>query len=350
MQGELKQQAGVFSYVRLEDRIPASHPIRRVRSLAQGILKDMSPEFASMYSRIGRPSIPPEQLLLSQVLMALFSVPSEARLMERLEYDLLFRWFVGLDIDEKVWDASVFTKNRDRLLEHEVASLFLNGVVAKAREWNLLSDDHFSVDGTQLAAWASLTSFRPKDGSGGDGKDFHGQSRTNDTHASVTEPEAKLYRKGPGKEAMLSYIGHALMENRHGLLVGVKVTPATGTAEREAALDLVEEHLHRGASLGADKGYDVADFVNALRKRGVKPHICAKKQGSAMDERTTKTEVYGKSVNCRRRIEKIFGWGKTTGGLRRLRRRGLACANMAFQFAGAAYNLMRMAKLRPECA
>jgi transposase len=350
MQGTLKQQFGAFSYVRIEDRIPKAHPIRRIRSLANEILRAISPELASMYSPIGRPSIPPEQLLLSLLLMALFSVPSEARLMERLEYDLLFRWFVGLDLDDAVWDATVFTKNRDRLLEHEVCSLFLAGVVAKARELDLLSNDHFSVDGTQLAAWASLTSFRPKDGSGGDGKDFRGQTRTNDTHGSTTEPEAMLYRKGDGKEAVLSYLGHALMENRHGLLVNVKVTPATGTAEREAALDLVDEHLRAGASLGADKGYDVADFVNALRKRRIKPHVCAKKKGSAIDGRTTKTEGYGKSVNCRRRIERIFGWEKTTGGMRRLRLKGLACANMVFQLVGAAYNLMRMAKLRPEAA
>ncbi len=317
--------------------------------MANGVLVDLRPEFASMYSPIGRPSVPPEQLLLSLLLMALFSVPSEARLMERLEYDLLFRWFVGLGIDDSVWDATVFTKNRNRLLKHEVASLFLNGVVAKARELGLLSDDHFSVDGTQLAAWASLMSFRPKDGSGPEGNDFRGQTRTNETHASTTEPEALLYRKGDGMEAKLSYLGHALMENRNGLIVGVKVTRATGTAEREAALDLVEEHLKRGDTMGADKGYDVAAFVNSLRKDGIKPHICAKKKGSAMHERTTKTEDYAKSVNCRRRIERIFGWMKQAG-LRRLRLRGLDSANMTFALAGAAYNLIRMAKLRPTAA
>ncbi len=348
MQGEVKQQFGMFSYVRIEDRIPACHPIRRILFLSNAVMKDLEPEFKAMYSGVGRPSIPPQHLLRSLLLQALYSVPSEARLMERLEYDLLFRWFVGLEIDDRVWDATVYSKNRDRLIEHEIAGLFFSGVVAQAQTLGLLSDDHFSVDGTQLAAWASLSSFRPKDGSGGDGNDFRGQTRTNATHASVTEPEAMLYRKGDGKEAVLSYIGHALMENRHGLLVGVKVTKATGTAEREAALDLVEEHLKRGSSLGADKGYDVDAFVQDLRGLGVKPHVCAKKKGSALDGRTTTKPGYVESVNCRRRIERIFGWEKTTGGLRRLRLKGLAKVNMLFELVGAAYNLMRMAKLCPN--
>jgi transposase len=337
----------MFSYVRAEDRIPAVHPIRGIRVLALEVLSELEPEFSAMYSKTGRPSVPPESLLLSLLLMALYSVPSENRLMERIEFDTMFRWFVGLDADDKVWDATVFSKNRTRLLESEVSSLFFAGVVAKARSMGLLSADHFSVDGTQLAAWASLSSFRPKDGSGGDGTDFHGERRTNETHASTTEPDSLLLRKGPGKEAILSYTGHALMENRHGLLVGVSVTRATGTCEREAAQGLVEKHLRAGNTLGADKGYDVGSFVSSLRERNIRPHVCAKKKGSSIDARTTRHEGYQKSIHCRRRIEKIFGWMKTTGGLRRLRLKGIDKVNLLFEIAGAAYNLVRMAKLRP---
>ena len=350
MKGRDDGQLGMFSYVRAEERLSASHPLRRIRELALSILKDLEPEFDGMYSKTGRPSIPPERLLMGLLLMALYSIRSERQLMDRIEFDLLFRWFLGMDPDEKAWDATVFSKNRERLLEHEVAALFFAGVVERAQGKGLLSSDHFSVDGTQLAAWSSLKSFRPKDGSGGDGSNYHGQKRRNDTHESTSEPESMLYRKGYGKEAILSYLGHSLMENRNGFIVDVCVTRATGTAEREAALELLERNVGRGSTVGADKGYDVESFVTGVRELGITPHVARKEKYSAIDGRTTRHAGYKISQKKRKRIEQPFGWMKTVGGLRRLRLKGLAKVEWLFQFAAAAYNLVRLAKLCPNAA
>jgi transposase len=309
-----------------------------------------------MYSETGRPSIPPEQLLRALLLQALYSIRSERMLIEQLEYNLLFRWFVGLELDDKVWVPTVFTKNRDRLLEAEVAHAFLNGVVTLARKERLLSDEHFTVDGTLIEAWASLKSFVPKEGPPTDDGDdpgnptvnFHGQSRSNETHQSSTDPDARLYRKGLGKEARLSFMGHALMENRNGFVLAGALTTATGKAEEETAEKLIRKlpaRLRKKITVGADKGYDRRAFVQAMRRLGARPHVAAKVRGSALDARTTRHDGYRISQQKRKLIEQIFGWIKTTALLRRTRHRGIDRAGWVFEFTLAAYNLLHFVNL-----
>jgi transposase len=310
-----------------------------------------------MYSAMGRPSIPPEKLLRAMLLQAFYSIRSERQLMERLEFDLLFRWFVGIGVDDPAWDHSTFSKNRDRLLEGEVAAKLLSAVLSQPRVKRLLSTDHFSVDGTLIQAWASMKSFKPKNGgeppSEGGGRnreaDFHGQKRSNDTHASTTDPEARLYRKGPGKEAKLCFMGHALMENRNGLVVDACLTPADGHAERIAALHMIEPRADRpnAITLGGDKAYDAEDFVNELRAMKVTPHVAQNTNGrsSAIDGRTTRHAGYAVSQRIRKRIEEAFGWIKTIAGQERTKFRGRGRVGWAFTFAATAYNLARLPKL-----
>ena len=356
MRGHDEQTGHVFSYLSPEQRVPADHPLRAIRKMTDHILARLSPKFTRMYSKIGRPSIAPEKLLRTLLLQVLYTVRSERMLMEQLEYNLLFRWFVGLNMDDPVWDPTVFSKNRDRLLAADVAARFFHEVVAEARARDLVSDEHFTVDGTLLEAWASLKSFKkigdddppPPDDPGNPTVDFHGETRTNATHASTTDPEAKLARKGQGKEAKLSYSGHVLMENRNGLAVDAAVLPATGTAERDAALAMVAELPDDGrVTIGGDKNYDVAAFVEALRGLNVTPHVAQnnKHRRSAIDKRTTRHPGYLISQKKRQRVEEIFGWLKTVGGLRKLRHRGLERVEWIFTFAVAAYNLVRLRNL-----
>jgi transposase len=346
----------MFSYVSLEARVPTGHPLRPFRAMTNRALGALSGEFSAMYSTIGRPSIAPERLLRALLLQILYSIRSERLLMEQLEYNLLFRWFVGLEIDDAVWDATVFCKNRDRLLTADIAPRFLAAVVEQARESGLLSDEHFSVDGTLIEAWASMKSFQPKDGSGpsssGTGRnpevDFRGQERKNDTHASRTDPEARLFRKGKGKESKLCFLGHVLMENRNGLVVDAVTTHATGTAERDAAKQMLEAlpGTHR-KTVGGDKNYDTRDFVDDLRGLRVTPHVAQNTTGrrSAIDGRTTRHPGYAASQRVRKRIEEIFGWGKTVGGMRKTLHRGLERVGWMFVLRTAAYNLVRMRNL-----
>jgi transposase len=362
MRGGDVQTEGLFSYVSCEARVPAGHPLRAIRAMVDEVLEVLSADFEGMYAKTGRPSIAPEKLLRALLLQAFYSIRSERQLMEQLDYNLLFRWFVGLSMDSAVWDATVFTKNRDRLLEGDVATKFLAAVVAQARGRNLLSDEHFSVDGTLIDAWASMKSFRPKDdGDGPPGpgrnaeRDFRGERRSNQTHASTTDPEAKLYRKANGQASRMAFMGHVLMENRNGLVVGARVTQATGTAEREAALALVDGLGAKGRiTLGADKAYDAREFVRDLRARKVTPHIARNEQiteagerrrSSAIDGRTTRHPGYAISLRIRKRIEEVFGWAKTTGGLRKTRHKGTDRVGWAFILTAAAYNLVRLPKL-----
>ena len=361
MRGSDERSGRLFSYVDIEVRIGSDHPLRGIREIVNEALAALDQTFEDLYAREGRPSIPPERLLRASLLQLFYSIRSERQLIERLDFDLLFRWFVGLGIDDPVWDATVFTKNRDRLLNTEIAQQFLAALLALPRIKKLLSRDHFTVDGTLLRAWASMKSFRPKDGSGPppDGgrngeRDFRGEKRSNETHASTTDPDARLYRKGNGRESVLCYMGHALMENRHGLVVGGEVTHATGTAEREAALALVDRYRPAGRiTLGGDKGYDVSAFVEALREREVTPHIAVdghvRKSGiprkTAIDGRTTRHGGYAISQVIRKRVEEIFGWSKTTGGVAQLKLRSLPKVTALFTFALAAYNLIRLPKL-----
>ena len=309
--------------------------------------------FARLYATTGRPSIPPEQLLRALLLQVLYSVRSERLLMEELNYNLLFRWFVGLNMDDPVWHPTTFTKNRDRLLAGEVAAAFFDAVAAQARTAGLLSDEHFTVDGTQLEAWASLKSFQrrdatpgaPPDDPGNPTVDFHGEPRRNDTHVSTTGPEAKLYRKGLGREAKLAYLGHVLLDNRHGLVANVGVTAATGTAEREAALWLLAAGVPPGRTVGADKGYDVASFVRDVRGLGLTPHVAQKVRFSSIDGRTTRHAGYAVSQRKRKLVEQVFGWMKTVGGLRKVRHRGEDLVDWIVTFAAAAYNLVRIRNL-----
>ena len=350
----------LFSYVDLEARVRADHPLRAIRAIVNEALAALEREFAALYAPIGRPSIPPEKLLRAMLLQAFYSIRSERQLMERLEYDLLFRWFVGIGVDDSAWDHSTFSKNRDRLLEGDIAAKFLAAVLAQPRVRRLLSTDHFSVDGTLIEAWASLKSFRPKHGSddpptaGGRNTeaDFHGKKRSNETHASTTDPDARLYRKGPGKEARLCFIGHGLMENRHGLLVDTCLTPADGHAERVAALHMIEPQADRprAVTLGADKAYDAEDFVNELRAMRVTPHVAqnTSSRSSAIDGRTTRHGGYVVSQRLRKRIEEAFGWIKTVAGQEKTRFRGVGRVGFAFTFAVAAYNLVRLPKLLAE--
>lgn len=360
MRGSDEGTGALFSYVDLEARVRKDHPLRTIRRLVNEALGAMEGDFGALYSGMGRPSIAPEKLLRAMLLQAFYSIRSERQLMERLEFDLLFRWFVGLGIDDPVWDHSTFSKNRDRLLEGDVAAKFLTAVLARPRVNRLLSTEHFSVDGTLVEAWASMKSFKPKNGpddpappSGGRNADadFRGEKRSNQTHASTTDPDAKLYRKGAGMEAKLAFIGHTLMENRCGLLVDACVTEVDGHAERVAALVMIEEHADRpcAITLGADRGYDAADFVNELRSMNVTPHVAQNLTrrfgGSAIDGRTTRHVGYATSQRLRKRIEEGFGWIKTIAGLQRPKLRGLDRVGWAFTFAAAAYNLIRLPKL-----
>jgi transposase len=344
--------------VDLEARIRRDHPLRAIREVVNGALSALEREFSALYAPIGRPSIAPEKLLRAMLLQAFYSIRSERLLMERLEYDLLFRWFVGIGVDDAAWDHSVFSKNRDRLLEGDIAAKLLAAVLAQPKVKQLLSTDHFSVDGTLIEAWASMKSVKPKDGSGepparGGGRnaeaDFHGQQRSNDTHASTTDADARLYRKGQGKETKLCFMGHGLMENRHGLLVDACLTLADGHAERVAALHMIEPRADRPAAitLGADKGYDAQDFVNELRSMRVTPHVAQNSSGrsSAIDGRTTRHGGYAVSQRIRKRIEEAFGWIKTVAGQHKTKFRGRDRVGWAFTFAAAAYNLVRLPKL-----
>jgi len=319
MRGDDRQPDSMFSYVAPEQRVPSDHPLRAIRQMVDEILREMSREFDKLYSDVGRPSIPPERLLRAQLLQIFYSIRSERLLMEQLDYNILFRWFVGMDMDEPVWVPTVFTKNRDRLLTQELARSFFRRVVERAQA--LMSDEHFTVDGTLIEAWASQKSFQRKDGkTDGDGRNFHGESRKNDTHASTTDPDAKLYRKSNGAEARLAYLGHLLIENRHGLIVAAMATAATGTAEREAGLAMVRNHAKdtpsKRRTLGGDKNYDTRDFVGCSRDLNVTPHVTQNVNrfgGSAIDARTTRHEGYAQSQACRPRVEPAFGWLKTIG-------------------------------------
>jgi transposase len=339
----------MFSYVSAEERVPADHPLRAIQAMTDAALKRLSPRFTRLYAKCGRPSIAPEKLLRALLLQALYSIRSERLLMEELDYNLLYRWFVGLNVDDRVWSATTFSKNRDRLLDGDIARHFFAEVVAQARQRGLLSDEHFTVDGTLIEAWASHKSFRPKDGDEGGGENFHGTRRKNETHESTTDPEARLFRKGRGKEAKLSYMGHVLMENRHGLVVDARLTLATGRAEREAAVEMLGELRgeHR-VTLGADKGYDTREFVDQLRSMRVTPHVAQNDTGrrSAIDDRTTRHAGYGISQRKRKGVEPIFGWLKSVAGLRKTRHRGSRRVGWMFLFTAAAFNLVRMRNLQ----
>lgn len=351
MRGPDSKQDGIFSYVSPEKRVPSDHPLRSIRPLVDQVLKDMSPQFGKLYSDLGRPSIAPERLLRALLLQIFYSIRSERLLIEQLDYNLLFRWFVGMSMDEDVWVPTVFTKNRDRLLKHAVVNSFFARVCKLAEPY--LSDEHFTVDGTLIEAWAGQKSFQKKDDDQprGDGSDFHGQKRRNQTHASTTDPEAKLYRKGSGQEARLSYLGHVLMENRNGLIVDAMVTQADGTAEREAAMLMAYSRWkkHRPIStMGADKGYDTHDFVQVMREMGIRPHVTQNEKrrgGSSIDARTTRHVGYQVSQKKRPLIERIFGWMKAVGPMRKVKLRGLDNVDWLFRMTAAAFNLWRIPKL-----
>jgi len=355
MRGRFEDQGGLFSYVSPERRVPEKHPLRQVRALVRDVLKEMSRSFAALYAREGRPSIPPEQLLSALLLQVLYGIRSERQLMEQLDYNLLYRWFVGLSPDDPVWDPTTFTKNRERLRHGDVFQKFMTRLLDHPEVKPLLSDEHFSVDGTLIEAWASQKSFRPKDGSG-DGTNFHGQKRKNETHASTSDPDSRLYRKAAGREAKLCYMGHATMENRHGLAVAGMVTPATGPPARRAWESMLAAKAKaRGGRVtaGEDKAYDTADHVAALRAVNVTPHVTqnngvtktGKQRRSAIDERTTRHDGYGMSQTRRAMIECIFGWGKQHGTLRKTKPRGLARVTADFLLNLIAYNLIRIPKL-----
>jgi transposase len=349
MRGDDRQPAHLFSYVSPEERVPADHPLRAIRTQVDALLREMSSDFDRLYAAVGRPSIPPERLLRAQLLQFFYSIRSERLLMEQLEYNILFRWFVGLELDEPIWAVTVFTKNRDRLLNHTVAQRFFQLVVTQAEPW--LSDEHFTVDGTLLEAWAGHKSFQRKDDDPDDqGRNFHGQTRTNDTHASKTDPDARLYRKSDGAEARLAYLGHVLMENRHGLVVHAMATHATGTAERDAAVTMLRAYgVGPGCTIGGDKNYDTHGFVTDARALGVTPHVSQNVKragGSAIDARTTRHEGYVLSQACRPRVERVFGWIKPIAGLRKIKLRGLGHVEWLFVFACAAFNLKRLVTLR----
>jgi len=360
MRGDDRQQAGMWSYISPEQRVPADHPLRPVRAMVDAAMAELSAEFAQLYSPVGRPSIAPEKLLRALLLQVLYSVRSERLLMEQLDYNLLFRWFVGLNMDDPVWDVTVFTKNRQRLLQGNIARAFFDRVLAQARQQGALSDEHFTVDGTLIEAWASLKSFKrkdtantPPDDPGNPTVNFHGEPRSNATHASTTDPEARLFRKGQGQEAKLYYQGHVLMENRHGLAVSGCVTTATGYSERAAALEMIGAlECSRRVTLGADKAYDTRDFVQAMRLLQVTPHVAQNITGraSAIDERTTRHAGYAISQQQRKRIEEIFGWLKTIGLLRKTRHRGRARVSWMFIFGLAVYNLVRLRNLAGQAA
>jgi transposase len=357
MRGADEQPGSMFSYVSLEERVPQDHPLRAIRRITDRALERLSPRFGTLYVKFGRPSIPPERLLRALLLQALYTIRSERQLMEQLEYNLLFRWFVGLGIDDAVWSPTTFTKNRDRLLDGDVASGFFDAVLIHADTARLLSDEHFTVDGTLLEAWASHKSFRPRDeepptGAGGNPTvNFHGQRRRNDTHRSTTDPDARLYRKGGGREARLGYLGHVLMEHRSGLIVRTHVTPADGHGERDAALVMVQQLPGRQRiTVAADKGYDTRDLVAEFRAMHATPHIAqhTTKRRSAIDARTTRHPGYAISQQKRKLVEQGFGWMKTVGGVRKLRHRGGPLVDWIFTFTAAAYNIVRMRRLLAE--
>jgi len=355
MRGPEENQGFMFTYLSPEQRVPEDHPLRTIKAFADTVLKEMNATFKVMYSHTGRPSIPPERLLKAQLLIALFTVRSDRMFCEQLDYNILFRWFLDMNLEEPSFDATSFTKNRERLLAHDVSLKFFDAVVGQARKQDLLSDDHFTVDGTMIDAWASLKSFKPKeegsgkpseDGGSNPDVDFRGEKRSNKTHQSTTDPEARLMRKGNGKEARLSFLGHALMENKNGLCIDIKINEATGYAEREAALDMLKRQSKKRVcpkTLGADKGYHASDFVSALRSRNIVPHIAQAKNRKTpgLDKRTARHAGYAISQRIRKRVEEIFGWFKTVGGLRIER-------TQEYTFmVGAAYNLLRMSKLAP---
>jgi transposase len=355
--GDDPQQAAMFSYISPEERVPEGHPLRTIRVMVDRVLKELSPKLALLYSYTGRPSIAPGKLLRALLLQVLYTIRSERLLMEQLDYNLLFRWFVGLNMDDPVWDASTFSKSRERLLAGDVAHAFFGQVLAQARELALVSDEHFTVDGTLIEAWAGQKSFKrkeavppspPPDDPGNPSIEFRGERRTNATHASTTDPEARLYKKAKGQEATLSYLGHVLIENRHGLVVDSRVTQATGTAEREAALVMAEAIPgQKRVTLGADKGYDTHDFVHELRQLQVTPHVAQHTSGrsSAIAGRTARHPGDAVSQRKRKCVEEIFGWMKTVGLLRKVRHRGVARVGWMFTFAAAVYNLVRMRTL-----
>jgi transposase len=357
MRGKDEQQLDVFSYVSPEQRVPQDHPLRPLRVMTDEALRDLQPRFNKLYAKTGRPSIAPEKLLRALLMQALYSVRSERLLMEQLDYNLLFRWFVGLNMDDAIWDVTVFTKNRERLLDGDIAEAFFQAVLQQARERRLVSDEHFTVDGTLLEAWASVKSYQRKDAKnavppedpGNATVDFHGEKRSNQTHASKTDPDAKMARKGGGKEAKLSYNGNLLVENRNGLIVNTEVFAANGTAERDAALVMLE-HVPgtKQVTVGGDKAYDTADFVAECRNLKVTPHVAQNLErpgGSAIDARTTQHAGYAISQRKRKRIEECFGWLKTIALLRKVRHRGIFKVGWDFAFAAAAYNLVRMRNL-----
>lgn len=358
MRGRREPQVSMLAFVDLEARVPIDHPLRAIKAVADAALAKLSSEFDRMYASVGRPSIPPERLLKASLLISLYSVRSERAFCEELEYNLLFRWFLDMQLMEASFDATVFTKNRQRLLEHQVGQQLFDEVVLAADRHGLLSDEHFTVDGTLIEAAASLKSFKPRDGASPSGDadggnpsvDFHGERRTNATHQSRTDPEARLFRKGKGKEAKLVFMAHALMENRHGLLADFQMSEATGTAERDMVPAMVDEAKGRGfhpKTVGADKNYDTRDCVSSLRKRGVTPHVAQNRSGrrSAIDGRTTRHAGYALSQRLRKRVEEIFGWMKTVGGFRRTRYRGMDRTGLAGYLVATAYNLVRISRL-----
>jgi transposase len=356
MRGADQKQEAMFSYVSPEKRVPSEHPLRPIREMVDAALKEMSPRFARLYAQVGRPSIAPERLLRALLLQIFYSIRSERLLMEQLDYNLLFRWFVGMEMDERVWDHAVFSKNRERRLNEEIAEAFFQRVLKMAPPY--LSDEHFTVDGTRIEAWASPKSFRPKDeapGTGGGNREvnFHGERRSNDTHPSTPDPEARLDKKSKGSEAKLSYLGHGLMENRNGLLVKTRVTLADGTAERHAALGMAKKMAgSKRLTLGGDKNYDTRDFVRELRRMNVTPHVAQNttNRSSAIDRRTTRHAGYAVSQQKRKRVEQSFGWMKMIGMLRKVKLRGREKVGWLFTFVGAAYNLIRLQRLQAQAA
>ncbi len=359
MRGEEQHSVVLFSYVRLEDRIPADHPLRAIRQVVDVSLAGLSRAFNKLYARDGRPSIPPERLLRALLLQAFYTVRSERQLMEQITYNLLFRWFVGLSVDDPVWDPTTFCKNRDRLLGGDIAYKFLASVLNQPQVRTLLSSEHFSVDGTLIEAWASMKSFVPKDDDTASGpssaagggrnaeRDFHREKRKNDTHSSTTDPDARLFRKGAGKEAKLCHMGHLMMENRNGLIIDARLTEANGTAERATALDMIEDNAKPASTVGGDKNYDTAEFVAGCRERGCTPHVSQNNTNrrSAIDGRTTRHPGYRLSTISRKRIEEPFGWIKTVGGLRKTRHCGRRLVEWFFVLTATAYNLVRIPKL-----
>jgi len=361
MRGNEQVQDGMFSYISPAQRVPQTHPLRPIRKMVDSALRDLSPEFEAMYSGLGRPSVPPEQLLRALLLQVLYTVRSERMLMEQLDYNLLFRWFVGLSMDDQVWDATVFTKNRDRLMEADVARLFFERVLEQARQNHLLSNEHFTVDGTLIEAWAGQKSFKkkgdkkkpePPDGPNNPTVDFRGEKRRNDTHESTTDPDARLFRKGRNLTSYLCYMGHVLMDNRHGLATDAMVSIAGGSAERDAALAMLKRRDRKGlVTIGADKGYDTRGFIASVRQLQATPHVAQNVErlgGTAIDGRTVRHPGYAISQRKRKRVEEIFGWMKTVATMRKTRHRGKRKVDWIFTFAASAYNLIRMRNILAE--